>query len=187
MRVVNYDELYYLINEKNEVAEQMLFKAVQNYLEWLCTMKANDFLRREDILSYGWLGYIEAFASYDPTNRVTFKSFMQHCIMRRLIDVQRKRNKGSLKGHMSSLLMSDQKVQYAVEAKTTFRINDVRLLFESYWEELTSTQQQILTLYIEGVELKDIARQCNLSEPSIYRQIRQLRQQLTKQMTIVVE
>lgn len=182
MGEISYDELYYLINEKNEVAEKMLFDDVEKYLQWLCLVKGNDYLRTEDIMSYGWQGYIEAFQNYNPKQTTTFKSFMQFCINRRLIDIQRRRNKKSLKGHMSSLLISDERVAYVVECKTTTTVTDENLLFELFWENLSKEEQIILKKYTMGVKIQNIAEQLNVSVAMMYKKIRQLKEKLKRSL-----
>jgi RNA polymerase sporulation-specific sigma factor len=182
MKMTNYDELYYLIMEKNEEAERILYAEVEKYLKWLCFKKANDFLRKEDILSYGWQGYIEALDAYEPMSPVTFKSFLHHCIDRRLIDVQRKRNKQTLKGHMSSLLISEEKVMYVVEARNTTHVNDMRLTLRQFWHTLSNFERRIFRLYIQGVKTNDIAHKLGVSSTTVYKTIKNIRERLSKEL-----
>lgn len=182
MSAINYDELYYLVMEKNELAEQVLYAEVEKYLKWLCYQKANDFLRKEDILSYGWQGYIEAFASYNPESHITFKSFLHHCVDRRLIDIQRRRNKKTLKGHMSSLLISEEKVMYIVETKQTTGVTDVKLTMFQFWESLTELEKAVFESYIKGVSIKEIAERFSVSTTTVYKIIKQLRERLKKEL-----
>jgi len=182
MTMKNYDELYYLVMEKNEEAEKVLYNEVEKYLKWICYQKSNDFLRHEDILSYGWQGYVEAIDPYIPTSPVTFKSFLHHCIDRRLIDVQRKRNKKSLKGHMSSLLISEEKVMYIVEAKETTQVNEINVTLRQFWDTLSNQEKRIFRLYIKGVKTKDIAQRMSVSSTTIYKIIKDIRQRLKKEL-----
>ena len=179
---ISYDELYYLVNEKNESAEILLFQEVEKYLGWLVFAKSNDFLREEDVLSYGWQGYIEAFAGYNENNTTTFKSFLQHCVSRRLIDVQRKRNKHSLKAHMSSLLMSEETVQYAVESTKTFKLDETRMHFKVFWKGLSRQEQKIFYAYLAGAKPVELAEQFSLTESVIYKKLRTLREKLKSEI-----
>jgi len=180
--MINYDELYYLVMEKNEEAERLLYNEVEKYLRWLCYQKSNDFLREEDIMSYGWQGYVEAFDAYIPSSHVSFKSFLHHCIERRLIDVQRKRNKKSLKGHMSSLLISEEKVMYVVEAKQTTQVNDINISFRQFWQTLNHLERKILRLYVKGMKTNDIAQKVQLSSTTVYKVIKNMRQRLKEEL-----
>jgi RNA polymerase sigma factor, sigma-70 family len=181
---VNYDELYYLIMEKNETAETILYNEVEKYLHWLCYNKVNDFLRKEDILSYGWQGYVEAFAAYLPDNSVTFKSFLQHCIGRRLIDVQRRHNKKSFKGHMTGMLMSEEKVRYSVEKKRATEVSDLKLTMRQFWKTLSVNEKRTFRLYIQGTPKQEIADTLGVSTTTVYKIIRKLRQRLKKELSI---
>lgn len=172
---ISYDELYYMICEKNEDAEEILFRKVEHYLGWICYAKTNDFLRHEDVMSYGWQGYIEAFRGYNEYSTTTFKSFLHHCVDRRLIDVQRKRNKKTLKAHMSSLLMSEEKVQYAVEVRNTSSVTNTRLYFREFWQELSQEEQQLFSDYAEGITISMLAEEHGISENMVYKKIRNLR------------
>jgi len=182
MTMENYDELYYLVMEKNEEAEKILYHEVEKYLKWLCYRKSNDFLRQEDILSYGWQGYIEALGAYVPTSHITFKSFLHHCIDRRLIDVQRKRNKKSLKGHMSSLLISEEKVMYIVEARKTTQVDDIKITLRQFWQTLNNLEKRIFRLYIKGVKTSEIAQKVGVSSTTVYKIIKDIRNRLKKEL-----
>jgi len=178
----NYDELYYLVMEKNEEAEKLLYEEVEKYLKWICYQKSNDFLREEDILSYGWQGYLEALEDYLPTSHITFKSFLHHCIDRRLIDVQRKRNKKSLKGHMSSLLISEEKVMYIVETRQTTHVNDINMVLYKFWQTLSHLEKRIFRMYVKGSKTNEIAQKVELSNTTVYKIIKDMRERLKKEL-----
>ena len=182
MKELNYDELYYLITEKNEIAERILYKDVERYLRYLAFRKTNDFLRPEDVLSYGWQGYIEALEAYDPGNLVGFRSFLYHCIRRRLIDVQRRRNKGSYKAHMTSMLISEEVVQYAVENHRPLYVTDDVVILEQFRNLLTEKEQEVLRLHIEGYTAEQISQQIKTSLTFVYRTIRQVRKRFSEEL-----
>ncbi|MGL5042257.1 MAG: sigma factor [Culicoidibacterales bacterium] len=179
----SYDELYYLACEKNEMAEKMLCQRIERYLQWLCFVKANDFLRTEDIMSYGWQGYIDAMQRYLPGHNTTFKTFAQFCIKRRLIDVQRGRNKRTMKAHMTSLLISDEKVAYTVETRYTTQITDENMIFETFWKQLVAKERLLLSKYTFGESIDEMATYFQCSNASIYKKIRGLRTKLVQSMS----
>lgn len=182
---VNYDELYYLMLEKNPDAERILYHEVEKYLTWLCTQRGNYFLRREDILSYGWQGYIEALIAYDPKNTTSFKSFMQHCVTRRVIDVQRKHSKESLRAHMTGLLLSEESVMYIVDSqKKGTEITDVRLLVNEFWDKLNQRDKAIFQMYIMGCSREEIATHFSLAAGTIYRKIREIKERFKKELQV---
>jgi|GEM_PF-3234819 RNA polymerase sigma factor, sigma-70 family len=178
---INFDELYYLIGEKNEDAEHAMIKEVESYLKWLCSQKSNHFLREEDIMSYGWQGYIEALISYNPENNTSFRTFLYYCISRRLLDIQRRRNKQSLKGHMTGISMSESIVKYTVESRADIReISDAGMLFQTYWEKLPEETRTIFSYFLQGKTAEEIAEAVDKKSSTIYLRIRKIREELKK-------
>ncbi|GBU11210.1 hypothetical protein AwErysi_08260 [Erysipelotrichaceae bacterium] len=178
MKEISYDELHYLVREKNEDAEILLFKKTERYLKWISYAKSNDFLRQEDILSYGWQGYQEAINCYDPMQKTKFKTFMEFCIQRRLIDVQRRRNRGGLKGHMNGLLISDEKVAYAVDRQEASFLTDDNLIFDAFWKKLTEKERMMLKYFLRGDKMVEIAVKMDVSSPTVYQKIKKMKHKL---------
>lgn len=180
METLNFDELYYLVKEKNEDAEAILCQEIEKYLKFLSYTKVNSFLRAEDIMSFGWQGYIEALDAYRPDTTVNFYVFTKNCINRRLVDIQRKRNKQSLKGLMMGMSIEESKVAYIVDMKNHTSVEDIRLLFRQFLQQLSLTEQQIFQLYLEKDSVTEVSLILKKKEQFIYKTIREIKDKLKK-------
>ncbi len=150
----------------------------------------------EDLLQEGMIGLLSAMREFDPSEGVSFHTFAELCIRRRIISAARSasRQKHSplndgvpLDEFLSSeeqhaalyptggyVLSAEQQLLEREGAK------DYQIIFSRY---LSAFESQILEDYLSGLSYGEIALHCGRSEKSVDNAVQRIRKKLARHIT----
>ena len=145
----------------------------------------------EDLLQEGMIGLLSAIRSYDPAGGSSFKTFAEVCVKRRIISAARAaaRQKHSPLNDGVSLeeLLSDESAGGTYPESFSRSPEDQLLAQESqadflstYSQYLSGFEAQILTQYLDGLNYREIASACGVTEKSVDNAVQRIRKKLAR-------
>ena len=181
---MNDYELIYLIRERSEEAQDLIYqkyaeiidiilKKKKNYLDWLD-------IDYDDIFNRCMMALCRAIKAFDENNGATFKTFAGKVIeieIRNYIYVQIK--KMELNGELNNILKENY--DWNVENDPSELLIKKEELKEKRTEELAKLsffEQQVYYLILNEVSYKQISNILNKSEKQIYNAIKRIKDKL---------
>ena len=128
----------------------------------------------EDLYQDGMIGLISAIRTYKEDFNVSFSTYAEKCINRKLIDSIRS------KGYVAFISDDDYDETEVKGPEELFLENERYLeLIQTYKSKLSSFEFKVLQLYIEGYSYSEIAEHLNRASSSIYNAIQRVRLKLS--------
>lgn len=149
----------------------------------------------EDLSQEGMFGLLSAIREYDPAQGVSFRSFAEHCIRMRLYSAVKsaaRRKHLPLNESMPLEQLSEDPGSPLSAAPEIFRRSpeDMVLARESkeelktlYARCLSKLEKQVLSLYLEGLSYREIARRLQKDEKAVDNAVQRIRRKLAQSLT----
>lgn len=169
------------MNVEELSAEQLVVLAKQGeatakeglYLRYKKTVRsiANSFFliggEKEDLLQEGTMGLLSAVDDYD-SDKGSFSAFARLCIRRRMLTAISKENNGKNTLLLSALPLDEHIVSSSNDPLEIVLDRDLLQSVRGYIEKnLTSSEQQTLSLYLQGFSYQEISSQTRKSLKSV--------------------
>lgn len=147
----------------------------------------------EDLIQEGMLGLLSAIRQYDAAVNVSFKTYAELCINRRLYSAVKSASR--LKHlplnngvPLDSILSEESQPQTANYPEANRRITEEQVLARESEKELHSVfsrylsgfEAQVLQLYLSGLSYAEMAAQTHKSEKSIDNAVQRIRRKLAR-------
>lgn len=147
----------------------------------------------EDLIQEGMLGLLSAIRQYDAAANVSFKTYAELCINRRLYSAVKSASR--LKHlplnngvPLDSILSEESQPQTANYPEANRRITEEQVLARESEKELHSVfsrylsgfEAQVLQLYLSGLSYAEMAAQTHKSEKSIDNAVQRIRRKLAR-------
>ena len=177
-------ELLYLVSENNEDARDMFFDKYDNVIR----MKASKYKKFveskgfdfNDLLQEGRLGLIQAINDYKEQKNVQFYTFANLCIDRQLAtflrNITRDKHKllnesisldtstNSIGRPLTELILDDKNIDPEV---SFIELEEKTKLYNDIEKKLTTIENDVFNLRIQGFTYKEIAQLLNVTEKSV--------------------
>lgn len=189
-------ELMYLIGERNENAEEILYEKYKN----LVNIKAKKYINYgkkigldyNDLFQEGMIGLSEAIKSYKDKSDTKFSTFATLCIDRQIFSVlEAARRKKHLylneSCSLDSTIFDDGKtlldVLFDNNSDPSLKIEELemsKLLHEDLEKELTPFEKEVFNLKLAGFEYKEICKLLNKSYKSVDSALQRIKNKVRK-------
>lgn len=177
-------ELLYLVSENNEDARDMFFDKYDNVIR----MKASKYKKFveskgfdfNDLLQEGRLGLTQAINDYKEQKNVQFYTFANLCIDRQLAtflrNITRDKHKllnesisldtstNSIGRPLTELILDDKNIDPEV---SFIELEEKTKLYNDIEKKLTTIENDVFNLRIQGFTYKEIAQLLNVTEKSV--------------------
>ena len=177
-------ELLYLVSENNEDARDMFFDKYDNVIR----MKASKYKKFveskgfdfNDLLQEGRLGLTQAINDYKEQKNVQFYTFANLCIDRQLAtflrNITRDKHKllnesisldtstNSIGRPLTELILDDKNIDPEV---SFIELEEKTKLYNDIERKLTTIENDVFNLRIQGFTYKEIAQLLNVTEKSV--------------------
>ena len=192
-------EINYLISENDEAAKELIYKKYRPIIE----MKASKFKNYvesrgydyNDLIQEGMMGLTQAIRNYSDKKNTQFKSFANLCIDRQLVsfirNIDREKHKvlnnsisidttfNSIGKPLIDVVLDNKNI----DPETTFiKFEEQSELYGKIKEKLTSIENEVFDLRIQGFSYKEISELLGISEKSVSGRISRIRTKATKIM-----
>ena len=178
------NELLYLVSENNEDARDVFFEKYDNLIKMKCS-KYKTFIESKgfefnDLFQEGRLGLTQALNDYNDQKNVKFYTFANLCIERQIASflkhVARDKNKilndsisldstiNSIGKPLVDLILDDKNID---PEKSFIELEEQDELYNKIEEKLTSSEQDVFNLRIQGFTYKEIAQLLNITEKAV--------------------
>ncbi len=178
------NELIYLVSENNEDARDLFFEKYDNIIRMKCS-KYKTFIESKgyefnDLFQEGRLGLTQALNDYNEQKNVKFYTFANLCIDRQIATflkhIARDKNKllndsisldttvNSVGKPLVELILDDKNID---PEKSSIEIEEQDELYNRIEEKLTSSEQDVFNLRIQGFTYKEIAQLLNTTEKAV--------------------
>ena len=184
--------LQHLSSEGNREAEEVLS---ERYIPFIKKISRTYFIFGgdiEDIIQEGTFGLISAIRQYSSTCNSSFRSFAAVCIKNRIISAIKSAasNKHLPLNDGISLdeIDGDSFSEYferSVEEIVIEKVNRDRFI-ETVSSNLTLYEQQVLSLYLDGMSYNEISSHLNKDGKSIDNAVQRIRRKLRNQYSGVI-
>lgn len=132
----------------------------------------------DDLIQEGTIGLISAARTYDPKSNVSFNTYAEHCINRRLIDAVRRQGYMPFISSEEITLPADS--EYTPDPEEQFiQEEQYRELLSEFASVLSKFENQVFELFISGNSYSEIAGCLGKSSQSIYNAVQRIRQKLS--------
>lgn len=147
----------------------------------------------EDLTQEGMLGLLTAIREYDPEHSSSFRTFAERCILSRIYSAiksaARKKHDPLNSGVSLEDAFGDETRTPNVHTTIDLRrITEDQVLakenadvfFQTYSKSLSTLEQRILSLYLDGQSYRSIAALCGRDEKSVDNAIQRIRRKLAR-------
>ena len=150
----------------------------------------------EDVIQEGMLGLLAAIREFSAERKVTFRTFAELCIRRRIISAVRMASGGKhnpLNTYVSlelSLFVGTQG-QPSFEAALSRQENpedviinreNLKMVQQMIQDELTALENHILGFYLNGLSYSEIAKETGRSTKSVDNAVQRIRRKIAQQL-----
>lgn len=177
-------ELLYLVSENNEDARDMFFDKYDNIIRMKAS-KYKNFVESKgfdfnDLLQEGRLGLTQAINDYKEQKNVQFYTFANLCIDRQLAtflrNITRDKHKllnesisldtstNSIGRPLTELILDDKNIDPEV---SFIELEEKTKLYNDIEKKLTTIENDVFNLRIQGFTYKEIAQLLNVTEKSV--------------------
>lgn len=148
----------------------------------------------EDLAQEGMIGLFKAIRDYNPEKDASFATFASVCIRRQIQNAITNSNRKKhvpLNSYVSLYMNSEEGDNFMLEERlTTSREEDPEKLLiakeqqkdrnERIRKELSRLEQQVLTLYLQGLSYEAIAEQLGKTEKAVDNALQRIRTKLSR-------
>lgn len=191
LKKINDYEIMFLVNEKNENAEEILIKKYKNlinkYVEEYKVTGLQNGLEECDLYQEGLLGLINAIKTFDQSKEASFYTYANICIKTKIQtairDSSSKKNIALNQSvSLDNLTNSDSTNYYDIICNDKNDISDRLLkqeeqqqLFNEIEKRLTSFEKEVLKLKTNSYSNEEIATKLQKDKRSIENAINRIR------------
>ena len=191
LKKINDYEMLFLVNEKNEKAEEILINKYKNlinkYIEEYKNIAVQNGLEECDLYQEGLLGLTNAIKTFDQSKEASFFTYANICIKTKIQTAIR--NSSSKKNialnqsvSLDNLINSDTTNYYDIMCDSKNDISDKLLkqeeqqqLFQNIEKCLTPFEKQVLSLKANSYSNDEIANMLQKDKRSIENAINRIR------------
>lgn len=143
----------------------------------------------EDLIQEGMLGLLSAIRQYDTNSEASFRTFAEHCIKNRLRSAVRTAarqkhiplNEGV---SFETILSEESQNTMNISARSAEDIiitnEGIDRFYAAFSNGLSSLENRILSLYLEGLSYREISVKIGKSEKSVDNAVQRIRKKLAK-------
>lgn len=178
------NELLYLVAENNEQAKDLFFEKYDNLIKMKCA-KYKTFIESKgfefnDLFQEGRLGLTQALNDYNEQKNVKFYTFANLCIERQIASflkhVARDKNKllndsisldSTVNGvgkPLIDIILDETNID---PEKSFIELEEQDELYNKIENKLSSSEQDVFNLRIQGFTYKEIAQLLNITEKAV--------------------
>lgn len=187
------NELILRVQAGDVIAEEILAKRY-NQLVRIC---ARQFFLvggdSEDLIQEGMFGLLRAIRTYDTNRSASFKTYADHCIRNRLINVieaagSRKHSPLNSGVSIESMVIDLSRESHNSTGEDFLRSTEIKVLeketlnemIKQRVQQLTKLEKNVLDLYLAGMTYREIADNMDKSEKSIDNAVQRIRKKFAK-------
>ncbi len=186
-------ELQKLASAGDRIAEEQL---AERYAQLVRKCARPFFLAggdSEDLIQEGMLGLLSAIRQFDPDMNASFRTYAEICIKRRLLSAIKSASR--LKHlplndglSLDYILSEESQTQLAANSEAFRRTPEEQVLareseielYETFAQQLSRLEKQVLTLYLDGLSYGEIAYKVNKDEKSVDNAVQRIRRKLAR-------
>lgn len=179
-------ELIQLIKNDDDKAKDFILNKYKN----IVVIKARTFYLSggdyEDVIQEGMIGLFKAIYSYKVEGEASFETFASLCITRQIYTAIKNANRqkhAPLNNSYSLNILedtNDKLLAKVAESPENIIINneDVFVLEEKIENVLTDLENQVLKLYLSGLNYEEISKEINKNEKSVDNALSRIRKKI---------
>jgi RNA polymerase sporulation-specific sigma factor len=186
-------ELQKLASAGDRIAEEQL---AERYAQLVRKCARPFFLAggdSEDLIQEGMLGLLSAIRQFDPDMNASFRTYAEICIKRRLLSAIKSASR--LKHlplndglSLDYILSEESQTQLAANSEAFRRTPEEQVLareseielYETFAQQLSRLEKQVLTLYLDGLSYGEIAYEVHKDEKSVDNAVQRIRRKLAR-------
>ena len=137
---------------------------------------------REDLIQEGMIGLFKAIRDFDPANGAPFASFAKLCVERQLytaIEAAGRLKNAPLNGYVSLSEETEDLMDGGIEEAVIERAS-YQQIYEHVQKHLSSMEQEVLGLYLEGKDYTEIAKILKKPDKSIDNALQRIKTKIRK-------
>ncbi len=165
----------------DEVAQQAVLAAASGRIHYLALYYSGLGLEYDDLVQEGLIGLFSAIERYEQREDVQFSTYAYRCITNGVLMAVRSAGR---KKHLP--LNSAQTLTDTVPTVSTEQLainnEQFQILQRRINEELTELEKQVLFAFLDGVDYRCIARQCNINIKAVDNALYRVRRKLSQRI-----
>ncbi|MCC8182907.1 MAG: sigma-70 family RNA polymerase sigma factor [Clostridiales bacterium] len=176
------EELCRLTTEGDSAAGEVLVRRYSRLVRLCCRplfLMGGD---QEDLIQEGMLGLTLAIRSYDSRQNASFRTYAERCIRTRLYTAIRDASSTTHAPLNESVPLEPDDpawLSYQDDPETVVVSRDAfQERLRQYRQQLTSLEEQVLALYLQGLSYQEIAQRLNRSVKSVDNAVQRIRKKL---------
>ena len=147
----------------------------------------------EDLIQEGMIGLIGAMQSFDENAGVSFQSYAEVCIKRRVLSAIKAANRFkhmplNYRLSLEELYSSENDAPFSVSSgqyehepeRLFIRQEEKNSIYELCNTLLTPLEKRVLSLYLQGLSYEDIAAGCGKTEKSVDSALQRIKKKLAR-------